>query len=586
LVLELPLTLILGSRIFGQGMHWREWGSAAVMMISLGAVLFLLSPAPSSNGRVHWYGWVLGITVNLAAVGALVLLGRRKSARGSGSAYRAALLGIAAGSMFGLTAALMKGMTKTFSHGIMTLFTSWEIYGMVAAGLLGMFLIQSALNAGGLIAAQPGLTLADPVISVLRGVFALHEEVRGGWYILPEVAAAAILGAAVLTLARSPLLAEAAEELIPSHLAAHTKRALDIPILLGIVCNTSHKEKIMTRTSTQDLQEEFLTSLRKGQKTIIGALRIWVDTVTTVTPRLLPLTDKLPKLPNVTVPFAGKLPTPEETVDSAYDLAEQLLANQRKFADDVLALTIPLMSGRHKNGTTRTAPKPEPKVVQVTPEPKPALVLGPKPAAPKPEPKPAAVASAPKPAAVAKPEPKPAAVAKPEPKPAAVAKPEPKPAAVAKPEPKPAAVASAPKPAAPKPEPKPAVVAAEPKPAAPKPAVMASAPKPAVAKPEPKPAAVASAPKPAAPKPEPEPKPAAVAEPKPAVAKTEPKPAVASEPKPAPVKSPAPKAAAPKAAAPKAAAPRSAAPRSAAPKTTAAKSAPRPAAKRTPKAAG
>jgi len=42
----------------------------------------------------------------------------------------------------------MKGMTKTFAHGIVTLFTSWEIYGMVAVGLLGMFLIHSALNAG------------------------------------------------------------------------------------------------------------------------------------------------------------------------------------------------------------------------------------------------------------------------------------------------------------------------------------------------------------------------------------------------------------------------------------------------------
>ncbi len=192
----------------------------------------------------------------------------------------------------------------------------------------------------------------------------------------------------------------------------------------------------MTRTSTQDLQEEFLTTLRKGQKTIIGALKIWVDTVTTVTPRLLPLTDKLPKLPNVTVLFAGKLPTPEETVGSAYGLAEQLLANQRKFADDVLALTVPLMSGHHNNGTTRTAPRPEPKVVQVTPEPKPAaVVLGPKPA----------VAAEPKPA-VAKAEPKPA-VAKAEPKPA---KAEPKPA-LAKAEPKPAlAKSSAPKAAAPR----------------------------------------------------------------------------------------------------------------------------------------
>ena len=73
-------------------------------------------------------------------------------------------------------------------------------------------MVQSALNAGGLIAAQPGLTLADPVISVLWGVFAFHENVRGGWYILPEVASAALLAAAVLALARSPLLADAAEE--------------------------------------------------------------------------------------------------------------------------------------------------------------------------------------------------------------------------------------------------------------------------------------------------------------------------------------------------------------------------------------
>jgi hypothetical protein len=233
---------------------------------------------------------------------------------------------------------------------------------------------------------------------------------------------------------------------------------------------TSYKEKTMTRTSTQDLQEEFLTTLRKGQKTIIGALRIWVDTVTTVTPRLSPLTDKLPKLPNVAVPFAGKLPTPEEAVDSAYGLAEQLLANQRKFADDVLALTIPLMSGRHTNGTTRTAPQPEPKhepkVVQVTPGPKPAAVVpGPKPA-------------------VAKTEPEPAAVAKTEPKPAAVV-PGPKPA-VAKTE-TPVA-ASAPKPAAPTKSPAPkaaAPKAAAPKPAAPKGTAAKRTPRPA-AKPTPK----------------------------------------------------------------------------------------------------
>jgi drug/metabolite transporter (DMT)-like permease len=227
LILELPLTLIIASRMFGHHMERREWLSSAAMSVGLGGLLFLLSPSAGRNGHVRWYGWVFGIVVNLVLVAGLVALGRRGSAGGSGSgsggsgggpgggsggAYRAALLGIAGGSAFGLTAALMKGMTTTFSHGLVDLFTSWEIYGMVAAGLLGMFLVQSALNAGGLIAAQPGLTLSDPVISVLWGVFAFHEQVRGGWYILPEVVAAAIVGGAVLALARSPLLADAAEE--------------------------------------------------------------------------------------------------------------------------------------------------------------------------------------------------------------------------------------------------------------------------------------------------------------------------------------------------------------------------------------
>jgi hypothetical protein len=287
---------------------------------------------------------------------------------------------------------------------------------------------------------------------------------------------------------------------------------------------TSFKENTMTRTSTQDLQEEFLSTLRKGQKTIIGALRIWVDTVTTVTPRLSPLTDKLPKLPNVTVPFADKLPTPGEAVDSAYGLAEQLLASQRKFADDMLSLTVPLMLGHRENVTTRTAPKPEPKLAQVAPRPA-AVVPDPKPAAPK--------AVEPKPA-----EPKPAA-----PKAAAPKAPEPKPVAPKAAEPKPV-------------EPKPA----EPKPAEPKPAVVVPEFKPAVVKTEP--SVVASAPKPESAKPA---EPARSAAPKAA----------------APKAAAAPKTATPKTATPKTATPKTAAPKAAAPKRT-----PRPAAKPTPKAAG
>ena len=117
------------------------------------------------------------------------------------------------GSAFGLTAALMKGMTTHFSDGFGALFTSWQLYAMVATGVLGIFLVQSALNAGRLIAAQPGLTLSDPIVSILWGVLAFHEKVRGGSVSLMFAALSTVLlAAAVVALARSPLLADDQEQ--------------------------------------------------------------------------------------------------------------------------------------------------------------------------------------------------------------------------------------------------------------------------------------------------------------------------------------------------------------------------------------
>ena len=47
----------------------------------------------------------------------------------------------------------------------------------------------------------------------------------------------------------------------------------------------------------------------------------------------------------VGIPFADKLPKPSELVAGTYDFVEQLLAAQRKFAEDVLHATAPLFYG-------------------------------------------------------------------------------------------------------------------------------------------------------------------------------------------------------------------------------------------------
>ncbi len=81
--------------------------------------------------------------------------------------------------------------------------------------------------------------------------------------------------------------------------------------------------------------DEFLTTVRRSQETAVDAIKTWVETVQSITP----------KIPSVNVPLADKLPKPEEVVASAYDFAEQLLASQRKFAEEVLKATTSLMPG-------------------------------------------------------------------------------------------------------------------------------------------------------------------------------------------------------------------------------------------------
>jgi hypothetical protein len=217
LVLELPVALVLSARVFRQPLGRSEWLPAAGMTAGLGGLLYLLAPSAGRQVQVRWYVWLAGIGVNLTLVGCLTAWARsRPTGQASGKcpgrpggSLRTALLAIAAGSTFGLTAALMKAMTTTLAGGLGELFTSWQIYAMVAAGMLGMFLTQSAMNAGQLIAAQPGLTLSDPLISVLWGVAVFNERVRLRWYVLGEVFCAGVIVTAVIALAHSPLLSGA-----------------------------------------------------------------------------------------------------------------------------------------------------------------------------------------------------------------------------------------------------------------------------------------------------------------------------------------------------------------------------------------
>jgi len=91
----------------------------------------------------------------------------------------------------------------------------------------------------------------------------------------------------------------------------------------------------MPSTTQQELQDQFLSIVRKSQEMALDAIKSMVDSIQTITP----------KIPSVDVPFADRLPKPQDVVASGYDFAEKLLSSQRKFADEVVKAAAPLLPG-------------------------------------------------------------------------------------------------------------------------------------------------------------------------------------------------------------------------------------------------
>ena len=67
----------------------------------------------------------------------------------------------------------------------------------------------------------------------------------------------------------------------------------------------------------------------------MDAIKLWADAVQSITS----------SIPTPNLPYSDKLPRPEEFVANAYDFAEQC-TSQRKFAENVLEATKPLLSAK------------------------------------------------------------------------------------------------------------------------------------------------------------------------------------------------------------------------------------------------
>jgi drug/metabolite transporter (DMT)-like permease len=184
-------------------MRGREWGAALLVVIGLGIVLVVTQPSLGDDTG-DTGPWMVMLALWGSVTSLLLVVAVRFPT------IRAALLGAAAGTLYGVQGALVKqglGVFEAEGLGVVVALTNWAIWLMLATGVAALTVQNLALRAGRLSAAQTTITVSAPVVSSVIGVVVFHEAISVG----PLNLAGLVMGLAVglwgvLLLARSPAL--------------------------------------------------------------------------------------------------------------------------------------------------------------------------------------------------------------------------------------------------------------------------------------------------------------------------------------------------------------------------------------------
>jgi drug/metabolite transporter (DMT)-like permease len=172
LAASLVFALPLGAKLDHRPVSGRAVAAAIAVTAGLAAFLVLADPSGGRDNPTA-AAWIASFGISAAVCGALVLAGR-----GRPPAARAALIGAAAGILFGLTAGLTKTTVEQLDEGVVAVLTDWHVYALVAVGYAATTLSQQSLQAGELAPAVATQTALNPVASLLLGTLAFEETIH------------------------------------------------------------------------------------------------------------------------------------------------------------------------------------------------------------------------------------------------------------------------------------------------------------------------------------------------------------------------------------------------------------------------
>ena len=179
----------------------REWVGASAIAFGLAGFLYFAAPGGGTEIPTN-LGWIV---VGGAAV--FFMCAAVVATRWGPRWWKAAMFGTAAAIAYAFTAALIKTVSNYAANDWVTMLYHWQTYGVVAFGLLGLFLTQNAFHAGPLAASQSTLVLVDPLVSICLGIALYGDTLRtSGAYGPLEAISLLVMFVGAVFLSNSPLI--------------------------------------------------------------------------------------------------------------------------------------------------------------------------------------------------------------------------------------------------------------------------------------------------------------------------------------------------------------------------------------------
>jgi drug/metabolite transporter (DMT)-like permease len=187
---------VLGNRLFGFKVPRRQWAGVAM---TAGGLLLLMVTLPKATGAHAHAAFavpaLLAFEGGMLAMGALLIVVPKL---GAPAQHPGAVLGAAAGTLFGVSDVAVKALTQLAADGPIAIVASPWLLTAVVASVLAFLASAKGFQEGDAVPVIACTSTAANVTCILGGIVVFGDALAGGLMLAAQVAAFALVAAAAL----------------------------------------------------------------------------------------------------------------------------------------------------------------------------------------------------------------------------------------------------------------------------------------------------------------------------------------------------------------------------------------------------